>query len=110
MNLKMDQSLARGYIMSLMVFIQNIHVFNCRSENKSLLKVPILSNKLIILGVVFSILLQIIVMEVSFLANSLKIVSVPFINLIFLFIFSLSIIPFMEIYKKIHSLIKKKNP
>ena len=34
----MDVSLARGYIMVLMVFMQNIHVLNCRSEKQSVFK------------------------------------------------------------------------
>ena len=47
-KLNMDVSIARGYIMALMVFIQNIHVFNCRSEKKSAFKVPIKNNLLIV--------------------------------------------------------------
>ena len=46
--MKMDVEIARGYIMLLMVFMQNIHVFNCRSEKQSAFKVPIKKNKLIL--------------------------------------------------------------
>jgi len=63
--------MSRGYIMALMVFIQNVHVFNCRSEKKSAFSVPLRTNKLIVAGVFFSILLQIIVMEVPFLSKFL---------------------------------------
>ena len=31
-HLGMDENVARGYVIALMVFIQNIHVFNCSSE------------------------------------------------------------------------------
>ena len=34
----MEVAHARGYIMALMVFIQNIHVLNCRSEKHSTFK------------------------------------------------------------------------
>ena len=33
---------ARGYILALMVFMQNIHVLNCRSEEKSVFKISFL--------------------------------------------------------------------
>lgn len=59
----MEIEVARGYIMTLMVFIQNIHVFNCRSEKNSAFKVPIKNNPLIVWGVIASIILQILVME-----------------------------------------------
>ena len=98
---KMDVSLARGYIMALMVFIQNIHVFNCRSEKSSAFKVPIKGNKLIAIGVIVSIMLQIIVMEVPFLSTFLQTSSIPFMHLIYLFIIALFVLMVFEIYKKI---------
>ena len=105
----MEVSMARGYIMALMVFIQNIHVFNCRSEHKSAFSVPIKNNWLIVGGVVVSIILQIIVMEVPFLSKFLQTTSVPFIHLIYLFLIALIVLVVMEIYKKINNSIKKDN-
>ena len=99
--LNMDISIARGYIMALMVFIQNIHVFNCRSEKFSAFSIPIKSNKLILVAFVSSIILQIIVMEVSFMSKFLKTVSIPLYNLILLFLISLIVLVVMEIYKKL---------
>ncbi len=107
-KVNMDVSNARGYVMALMVFIQNIHVFNCRSETKSAFKIPLKSNILIILGVLFSISLQIMVMEIPLFADILRVESVPFINLVILFAISLSVLLFMEIYKKERKM--KKNP
>ena len=63
--------------MALMVFIQNIHVFNCRSEKHSALSVPLTSNKIILFGVLGSVLLQVIVMETPFLASFLNTTKVP---------------------------------
>ena len=87
--------------MALMVFIQNIHVFNCRSERKSVFKTPLKTNKLIIGGVIASILLQIIVMEVPFLSKLLKTSSIPFIHIIYLALIASTILIVLEIYKKI---------
>lgn len=95
-----DVELARSYIMALMVFIQNIHVFNCRSEKRSFLNVPLTSNILMLVGIVVSILLHIIMMEVPILANILKIKPIPYTNLIHLFVLSSTILIIMELYKK----------
>lgn len=90
---------ARGIIMAFMVFIQNVHVFNCRSEKKSIFKTKLFSNWFIPAGVVFSILLQVIIMEVPILSKFLKTTSVSVPNMLLLFALSLVIIVIMEIYK-----------
>ena len=104
----LEVNVTRGYIMALMVFIQNIHVFNCRSESKSAFSVPLKNNKLIVFGVIASVLLQIIVMEVPFLANLLQTKSIPIIHLVLLFTVATSILIIIEIYKFINNKIKKK--
>ena len=105
----MDIAKSRGYIMALMVFIQNIHVFNCRSEHKSAFAIPIKNNRLIFVGVLISVALQIIVMEIPTLSSILHTVSVPTLHLIYLFLIALSILFIIEIYKKISNEVKEKN-
>ncbi len=95
--LNFDVSVARGYIMALMVFIQNIHVLNCRSEENSVFSLK--KNKFVIFSIVSAIVLQIIVMEVPLLSHMFKTESIPILNLIILFIISLSILLVMELYK-----------
>lgn len=97
----MNVPTARGYIMALMVFIQNIHVFNCRSEHASAFKVSLKSNKLIVFGVIASVLLQVIVMEVDALSTLLQTVVVPFSSMIGLFAIASIVLVLMELYKKI---------
>ena len=101
--LHMNISIARGYIMALMVFIQNIHVFNCRSEKQSAFKISLSSNKLIFYGVVASVGLQLIVMNVEILSTFLKTTIIPFKEMLYLFIIGFTIIPVMELYKKINN-------
>ena len=103
----MDVSVARGYIMALMVFIQNIHVFNCRSEKRSAFSVPLKSNKLIVVGVICSVLLQVIVMESSILSQFLQTSSIPVIDLIYLVLIASIVLIMMELYKFIRNNIKK---
>ena len=97
----MEISMARGYTMALMVFIQNIHVFNCRSEKNSAFSVSLKSNVLIIVAFSVSVALQIIVMEVPVLSQFLQTTSVPKLHLVYLFLIASSVLVLMEIYKKI---------
>jgi len=97
----MEISLARGYIMALMVFMQNIHVINCRSERQSAFNISIKSNSLIVFTIVGSIILQIIVMEVPILSEFLQASTVPYLHMIYLFGFSLIVFVVMEVYKLI---------
>ena len=97
----MDVSIARGYIMVLMVFMHNMHVLNCRSEKQSTFNISIKSNPLIIVTIVSSIILQIIVMETPILSKFLQTSTVPIPHMIILFILSTIILLIMETYKNI---------
>ena len=99
--INMDVDVARGYVVALMVIIQNIHAFNCRSEKKSALSVPLKSNKIFFYGVIGSLLLGIIVMEFAPLATLLKTSSIPVLHLLYLFALGSVIFVVMESYKKI---------
>ena len=101
----MPINLARGYIMALMVFIQNIHVFNCRSEDDSSFVIPLKNNPFIIFTVILSILLQVLVMEVPILSSFLKTEPVPYGHMFILFNLGLTVLIVMEIYK----LLRKKS-
>lgn len=98
-KLDMPVNIARGYIVTLMVFIQNMHVLNCRSEKSSILKVPIKSNPLIIFSIVSAIFLQVLFSEVPFLSKFLQTTSIPIRHMLILFAISTTIIFIMEIYK-----------
>ena len=97
-----DLLIARSITMLLMVFIQNIHVLNCRSESESIFKLSLLSNPLAIFTIIISIVLQLIVTEVPFLSNLLGIVCLDFSVIIKVFAFSLIIILVSEVYKYIY--------
>ena len=99
--------LARGYVMALMVFMQNIHVFNCRSEKKSTFKISLSSNWFVPIAVFSSILLQIIIMEVPFLSHFMGTESVPYLHLVYLLLAALPILLVMELYKLIKRKISK---
>ncbi|MEG1048329.1 MAG: HAD-IC family P-type ATPase, partial [Bacilli bacterium] len=97
----MDVNIARGYIMALMVFMQNIHVLNCRSENDSAFRIGFKSNPFVLFSILSAIGLQILVMNVEFLSDILKTHSISFEHMIYLFLLALPILFIMEIFKKI---------
>ncbi len=107
-RLNMEITSARGYVMCLMVFIQNIHVFNCRSESRSAFTVPLKSNWFIAAGIFCTLLLQILVMKVPIFSTFLQAVSIPAWAIYWIFIIASSILVLMELYKNIISRFDKK--
>ena len=97
----MDEAVARGYIMAMMVFMQNIHVFNCRSEKQSAFKIKLFSNWFVPFAVFSSIFLQILIMEVPVLSTLMKTESISIPHMLLLLLASLPIILVMEIFKAI---------
>ena len=103
-SLNMQIQTARGYIMTLMVFMQNMHVLNCRSEKQSIFKVPLKTNPLIIFSIVSAIVLQVLFSEIPYLSSFLQTTSIPLTHMLLLFAVSTTIVLIMEIYK----IIKRK--
>ena len=97
--LNMEVAHARGYVLALMVFIQNMHVLNCRSESKSVFENGFKQNKFVLFTIIGTIILQMIVMEVPVLSKFLQTYDVPNLHLVILFMLSLPIIFVMEMYK-----------
>lgn len=108
-TIKMDVSVARGYIMLLMVFMQNIHVFNCRSERESAFKISIMNNPLIVISVICCILLQVVVMEVDVLAGFLQTSPVPLMDVLILFLVASIVLFVIELYKEFFHNKKEEN-
>lgn len=97
--LHFETIVARSLIMALMVFLQNLHAFNCRSEKRSITKVPFASNWFFLVAVVGSIGLQILFMEVPLLSKFLELTTVPYIELVILLAISFVVIVVSELYK-----------
>ena len=106
--INMDVSSARGYVMALMVFMQNIHALNCRSEKISVFKMK-WNNPLIIFSIVLAIILQIIIMEVPMLSEFMETTSIPVSHLFILGACSLPILLIIELYKVISSKKEKRD-
>jgi magnesium-transporting ATPase (P-type) len=68
---EIDESSARNSVLLLMVLLQNVHVFNCRSESTSAFKVPINRNVILIFGVAAAQGIHILSMHVPFMQTIL---------------------------------------
>jgi len=90
---------ARTILLMLMVFMQNVHVFNCRSEYFSVFKVPLSRNWLIVGGVLLAQLTHIIASNSPFMQKVLKTDGVNIKEWGILFTLSLSVLLVMEIFK-----------
>lgn len=105
-SLGMETATARGYVMALMVFMQNIHVLNCRSERQSIFKMK-WNNPLIVLSIIIAITLQVILMEVPTLSRVMQTTSIPFTDLLLLFVCAIPVLIVMEIYKYVNKKVNK---
>ena len=99
-EIKMDISIARGYVLALMVFMQNIHVLNCKSETKSVFEMKLKENKFVLLTIFGSIILQILIMEVPLLSEILQTSNISLLHLVLLLSMAFPILFVMETYKR----------
>ena len=90
---------ARSLVMTLMVFLQNAHALNARSEKISIFKLSYKTNWFFLVAVLGSIGLQILFMEIPALSTLLELTTVPYATLLILLATSLIIFVVSEIYK-----------
>lgn len=105
-SINADLTFARSCVVMLMVFIQNVHVLNCKSEKNSILKINIFDNPLVVFTIVSSILLELLITKVPVLAKMFKVTYLAPKEVISLFVLSLVIIIISEIFKGIRKRVK----
>ena len=67
---------ARNFVLLLMVLLENVQVFNCRSERVSAFRMPLRRNPLLIGGVFFAQGIHILVMQWPFMQQVLGVAPV----------------------------------
>ena len=92
---------ARNALLLLMVMFQNIHVFNCRSEERSAFRVPLRNNRLLILAVAAAQGVHIGAMFTPGLSDLLRIAPIPIDSWLIVLPIAATILPIMELYKAI---------
>ena len=97
--LHLDLVQARTCILILMVFMQNIHCFNCRSEKLPIFKKPLKENKYLLFGVLAVLALQVFAVENEVISSFLGLTTIPYKDILTLFLLALPIIVISELIK-----------
>lgn len=94
-----DHMVARNIVLLSMVLMENIHVFNCRSEFVSAFKVPISRNYILVMGVLAAQGIHILSMHLPFMQQILEIKPISIFEWLVVFGFALLLLLVMEIFK-----------
>jgi magnesium-transporting ATPase (P-type) len=100
---QMDEIHARNIVLLLMVFMQNVHVFNCRSETLSTFRVPLYRNWILILGVMLAQGIHIAAMHIPFMQTVLRIEPITVWEWTGVLILAVPLLIVMEIFKLIRT-------
>lgn len=103
-----EESTARNIILMLMVLFQNMHTFNCRSERKSVFKIPLKRNFILLFGVLGAQLLHNLSMYIPFMQNILGVSPISAKEWLILLFLASSVLWIMELFKFIKFKLEKK--
>lgn len=90
---------ARTLLFLLVVFMENFQVFNCRSEYRSVFKIPLKNNYFVVYAVIGAQLIQLIVSHIPFMQKVLDADPVNLYEWLLLFALSIFLLLVMEVYK-----------
>lgn len=99
----MNETHARDLILLLMVFMQNFHVFNCRSERVSAFRVPLKRNVILIFGVIAAQGIHILSMQIPIMQRILRIEPITFNEWLYILALAIPVIISMELFKLINN-------
>lgn len=98
-NMGIDTETARNLVLLLMVLFENVHVFNSRSETRSIFQTRFFSNPLLIIGTIVAQLIHIGSMYTPGLKDILQVSPVSFNDWLSLLALALLLLLASEIYK-----------
>ena len=95
----MDIVTIRTYMLTLMVFMENIHIFNCRSETISCFKISGINNRFLIFSIIITSAIQLIIIRVPTIASFFGLTTVSIDAVGLLFWLTIPVILVMELFK-----------
>jgi len=98
-----EETAARNMVILLMVLLENVHVFNCRSEYRSAFAVPLRANLLLIAGIVAAQGIHILSMYSPVMQDVLQIGPVTPGQWALLLCIALVVLVVMEIFKRVRA-------
>ncbi|MBS3970849.1 MAG: HAD-IC family P-type ATPase [Clostridia bacterium] len=93
---------ARNSILLLMVFFENFHVLNCRSERKSIFRIPFFSNKLLLIAILLAQAIHLASMQIPFMQMVLSVEPITFTQWMQTLVLGITILVCMEVFKLIN--------
>jgi magnesium-transporting ATPase (P-type) len=96
---KMSEYHARDLVLLLMVFMQNFHAFNSRSETTSIFKIPLSRNWILVIGVLAAQGIHILSMQIPFMQSALKIEPITLQEWLYVILLAIPILVVMELFK-----------
>jgi hypothetical protein len=90
---------AQGAVLWLLVWCENAHCLNCRSETRSVFRVPLLDNRLLIGAIVATQLLQLVAFSIPGLSDLLSLGGVSLQQALALSLGGFIVLAVMEVYK-----------
>jgi len=94
-----EEAAARNMVLLLMVFLENFHVFNCRSEYRSAFRVPLTRNLVLVAGVLAAQGIHILAMHIPFMQSVLRVAPVSTGEWLSLFLLASVVLVVMELFK-----------
>ena len=95
----LDITLVRSYLLTFMVFLENIQIFNCRSERISMFKISGNNNRFLIISIILTLCIQTIIVRIPETAGFFGLATIPIENIGMLFLGTIPLIMGMEIFK-----------
>jgi magnesium-transporting ATPase (P-type) len=95
----MSEFHARNIILLLMVFMQNFHAFNSRSERESVFRVPLSRNWVLVIGVFLAQGIHILSMYLPFMQTILRVEPISLNEWFYTLLLAVPILLVLEIYK-----------
>ncbi len=90
---------ARNIILLLMVFMQNFHAFNARSETISVFKLPLKKNIILVFGVLAAQGIHILSMQIPFMQSILRVEPITFNEWLYILVLAVPVVLVMEVFK-----------
>lgn len=99
--LNLEENAVRNLVFLLMVLFENVNALNCRSERRSIFKISLTKNKLLVFAVIVAHALHIFAMYNPFLSKLLKISPITLKEWFIMLLLSFSVVVSSEIFKYI---------
>jgi len=95
-----EEASARNSVLMLMVLLQNVHVFNCRSEYTSAFRMPLRRNLILVGGVLAAHGIHILALHLHLLRTVLRTEPISLAQWGVLLLLALPLLVVMEVYKR----------